>query len=282
MDCDLFERRLEALLVGTLSEADRRACSDHLAVCDRCRDLQRLAELPAAAAATVDEQRSLRAAVMASTSGPSCEAAAARLVLAFDEPLDRADRALLELHLGGCDSCRRLADVLALLAVELPRLAEVPADPRLLERVLAATLPFGVRWRRFWAKTWPAWVQRPRFAWEAAFVAMTIFLLVVQATGSPLQALSARARAVPTAAGHVLAVPAAAVREHGQARVAAAELRSLAGVTWQAARRFAAAKLRSGRDEVGTIWRRAASSWQERTTSPSPRPAPPAAREPKR
>ncbi|HEV8629982.1 MAG TPA: zf-HC2 domain-containing protein, partial [Thermoanaerobaculia bacterium] len=204
------------------------------------------------------------AAVLAQTSGPACEAAAARLAGALDAPLEPADRALLDLHVAGCAACRQLGVTLRSLARDLPRLAEPVADPLLVARVLAATLPFNVRWRRWWAASWPAWVQRPRFAVETAFVVTTIFLLLFQAVGSPLQALPRRAlQATQQARFDGIEARAAELREHAVSRLRADRLLPHTRTTFDAGRRLAGRLLRSGKAELGTIWQRAASSWQE-------------------
>lgn len=176
-------------------------------------------------APTAAELEALLTAVLDRTSGPVCGRAHALLA----EP-DRAetDRRLLALHLEGCAECRALAAALAALARELPALAEVAPDPAFVADVLAqtsraaaATAPprrparapatpwvgLAAAWRR----SWPRWVRRPRFAWEAAFVLTLVLSPVLAASGAPLQERVAElARESPVAA---LEEPAAAAEE---------------------------------------------------------------------
>jgi len=156
------------------------------------------------------ELEALLARVLERTSGPACRraeellASAARPKEPADdrpaegpgEELPPVDRELLDLHLARCGECRSLAAVLAELARDLPRLAEVRPDLDLVEGILAATLPAAVRWRRrrrSWAERWPRWVRRPRFAWEAAFVLTLVALPIFAAPEAPLEQVPERA-----------------------------------------------------------------------------------------
>lgn len=164
------------------------------------------------------ELDALLAGVLERTSGPACRRAEALLASAsgFGEPADgragdapeeelpAVDRELVDLHLAGCAECRALAAVLAGLARDLPRLAEVRPAPGFAEDVLAATLPPAARWRRrrrawgltwsrTWSETWPRWVRRPRFAWEAAFALTLVALPIFAAPEAPLHDVPERA-----------------------------------------------------------------------------------------
>lgn len=135
--------------------------------------------------------------VLARTSGPVC--GRAHDLLADDDPPE-VDRELLALHLEGCRECRELAAVLAAVRRDLPGLADVRPDPAFADDVLAATLPASVRWRRRWRRfrteSWPRWVRRPRFAWEAAFALTLVLAPVFTADGSPLRSVGERAMAL--------------------------------------------------------------------------------------
>jgi hypothetical protein len=78
------------------------------------------------------------------------------------------------------------AGVEALLA-ELPSLAEMDPGPGFAERVILATSrrPAIAEWRVRWAGAWRALVRRPRFAWEAAYVATVCWVLIF---GNPVGA----------------------------------------------------------------------------------------------
>jgi hypothetical protein len=83
----------------------------------------------------------------------------------------------------GAGVIARTSETDALLA-DLPSLAEWDPGPGFTERILRCTSqkpPSGV-----WHERWLAIVRRPRFAWEAAYVATLCFVL---ALGNPLRAL---------------------------------------------------------------------------------------------
>lgn len=245
------------------------------------------------------ELEALLARVLERTSGPACPRAEELLASAArpEEPADdrpaegsgeelpAVDRELLDLHLAGCGECRALAAVLAELARELPRLAEVHPAPGFVEGVLTATLPAAVRWRRRWRsvrlESWPSWVRRPRFAWEAAFVLTVLALPIFAAPEAPLREIPERAlelsRENPLtqleapvggleerlgAAGDSLLRSSAAresARRIADASAALAELGSRAG-----------ALAESGRRRAGTFFELAASLMESGEETPSP------------
>ena len=186
MDCRALEERLEALLGGELGELERRRCARHLESCSACRELVE----PFAAAEPPPE--GLLGAVLTATIGSPCRRAEELLCGWQDGELAGADRELMGAHLDSCPDCRALAAAMVLLTAELPLLAELRPDPGFVEDVLAATLPARVRLRRWWAATWPRWLRRPRFASEAAFIAMMVLALLVATPGSPLEAVPTR------------------------------------------------------------------------------------------
>ena len=71
---------------------------------------------------------------------------------------------------------------------DLPRLADMDPGPGFTERVLWATSmkPDPVGWRARASGAWRAVVRRPRFAWEAAYVATVCWVLVF---GNPVGAI---------------------------------------------------------------------------------------------
>ena len=77
---------------------------------------------------------------------------------------------------------------LAAVLGELPSLAEMDPGPGFTERVLLATSmkPAPQGWRARVADAWLALVRRPRFAWEAAYVATVCWVLVF---GNPVGAI---------------------------------------------------------------------------------------------
>ena len=278
MDCRSLELRLEALLDGGLTGAERTDCMAHLETCPQCQELLGLA----ATALLPMEGANLRLAegILAQTSGPTCGPAAEQLASALDGALDPTDRMLLDLHLADCAECRALARTFELLRRDLPRLAEVRADSRLVDDVLAATLPASVRLRRWWTTAWPQWVRRPRFASEAAFAVTLALLIVLEAGGSPLQALSKRAvDATRSAAETTLQASTEAVERRAAATVDSVR-RSPAARLGPRSRAFVGAAhdrtltaAREVRAALGTFWERAASWWKSSEEAPPPPPA---------
>jgi hypothetical protein len=201
MDCRDFERRFETFLAGELSAWERGACEAHLAACPACRELLELAAPAGLAGGAEASAGDLLGAVLAETSGSACGRAGELLAARLDEvAADPLDRELLDLHLAACAGCRSLARVLALLGDDLPAMAEVRPDRSFVDDVLAATLPAAVRWRRAfsrsWSRRWAAWLRRPRFAWEAAFVLTLVFLPVFASTAAPLASIPQAAREI--------------------------------------------------------------------------------------
>jgi hypothetical protein len=81
----------------------------------------------------------------------------------------------------------RTAGADAILA-DLPLLADMDPGPGFAERVLMATSkrPAPAGWRARVSGTWQSLVRRPRFAWEAAYVATVCWVLVF---GNPVGAI---------------------------------------------------------------------------------------------
>lgn len=188
MNCLEFEAQMESLLDGTLEPSKRTGCLEHAARCASCGEL-----LTAVGGAFQYSEEistpSLVEGVIERTIGSACGQAREQLPALVDQELPSADRQLIELHLSSCASCSQLATTLSMLRRELPRLAEVPLDDRFTHRVLAATLAPRVRFRRWWLSHWSAWVHRPRFAMEAAYVGLLLVMLVLGAFSTPVAAL---------------------------------------------------------------------------------------------
>lgn len=233
------------------------------------------------------ELEALLASVLAETTGPVCGRAHELLP---DEEIPETDRRLLALHLEGCAGCRALAAALSALAEDLPALAEVPPEPGFVEGVLAHTsraapaVPVLERWARrlagslaalagAWRRTWPVWVRRPRFAWEAAFVLTLVLSPVFAAAGAPLQERAAElGRENPVAeAEERLEAAGRSVAESRAARWL--ERRIEAGeAAASGAARWTETRAGQARAELGTLFEGAASllTRGERTTSPDP------------
>ncbi len=202
MICREFERRLEDWVDGNLPTTERAACDRHLAECPRCRELAALAGgLDPSASPRSEPPPDLASEVLARTTGAACDRARERLVPLVDPsehgPLPAAERQLVELHLEACFDCRALRAELVALSADLPRLAELDPGSGFVDGVLERTsrrraAPAGRladRWRRLRPATWPGLlprlVRRPRFAWEAAYVAVLLLTPLIASAGSP-------------------------------------------------------------------------------------------------
>jgi len=99
----------------------------------------------------------------------------------------------------------RTSGLEAMLA-ELPALAEMDPGPGFAERVLLATSmkPAPEGWRARVAEVWLALVRRPRFAWEAAYVATVCWVLLF---GNPVGAIEWSAANIGAVARERLTTP---------------------------------------------------------------------------
>ena len=196
MNCRQVERRLAALLDGTMAPNELTLCRAHAERCPACAEL-----LAMARCASEPESPNLVAEVLAQTIGSACPSARQLLCPSVDHELEAAERELLDVHLAGCEQCRATRDQLAAFSVELPRLAEIDVDAAFTAEVLAATLPVTTRLRRWWGRRWRRWVHRPCFASEVAYAAVLAVLLLFQVTGTQLTALTRPADLVIVEAG---------------------------------------------------------------------------------
>jgi predicted anti-sigma-YlaC factor YlaD len=188
MKCREFEARLESLLDGELDLATRQTSLRHARECAACSEL--LAAVGDPNREGVDASLgSVTAAVLEQTIGSACGRAREQLPDHADQTLDLVNRELVELHLAGCSDCRRLSATLVALRRELPKLAEAPLDERFTTEILAATVARQSRWKSWWLGHWSGWVQRPRFAMEAAYVGLLVVMLVLGAFSTPVAAL---------------------------------------------------------------------------------------------
>lgn len=203
MNCLDVLDRLGALAAGTVPAPEREEAERHAASCSACADLLRDARNgtvrgeEAAPALAEDEAAAFVGAVLGQTSGSACRRAEELLGdLAFDQATP--DAQLLAAHVEHCDRCAALAESLRLAARVLPTFASADPGPAFTAAVLAATsrawkaeLPAG----RLLA-AWHRWQARPRFAFELAYVATLLLVLVI---GNPIVPLQASARTVTVA-----------------------------------------------------------------------------------
>ena len=174
----------------------------------------------------------------------------------------------------------------AILA-DLPRLAEMDPGPGFTERVLMATsrkpAPAGWRWRVSGA--WQALVRRPRFAWEAAYVATVCWVLMF---GNPVGAIEWSAANIGAVARERLGPPVKELRgdlETWRARMAPEPPVAAGTATgpqaegvppvvraWQAATDWLRGLTASVVDACRLAWARAA-TWLEQLVGETPGPS---------
>jgi hypothetical protein len=178
---------------------------------------------------------------------------------------------------------------------DLPLLSDMDPGPGFAERVLLATSrqPAPDRWRTRAAGAWRVLVRRPRFAWEAAYVATVCWVLVF---GNPVGAIEWSASNIGAAARERLGPPVEELRadlETWRGRLApeaAPAQRALSGRpvepappvarAWQAATEWLRAVAASVVDAIAAAWDGAA-AWLERlarepSSSPTEPPGGPA------
>jgi anti-sigma factor RsiW len=188
MDCDGIMERLDDLLAGVLSAADRDAVERHLRDCPHCRELTALVSGDLGRLSD-EAPGGLAEAILRRTSGSPCESARGRLCGYVDGESEPVDRELVRLHLDGCGDCAAMVGALARLAEDLPALARVEPDDRFVSELLGRTtgrLRRVERWAARLAAGWGEMLRRPRFAWEAAYVATFVVALAFTTPGSPL------------------------------------------------------------------------------------------------
>jgi anti-sigma factor RsiW len=193
IDCAAFAGRLDAFEEGTLDRRERRRLDVHLATCERCQRLVASVrgELDVAAGGNTD----FVDAVLSRTTGRACERVAARLCDFVDGAL-AGDEELLSAHLAHCASCTSLERAVREAAALLPALALLePPDPAFTSDVIAATAGRVARRRmagrvRGW---WASVLERPRFAWEAAYVGTLLLALVFGDPAAAFRRLSPQA-----------------------------------------------------------------------------------------
>lgn len=249
MNCDEIMERLDDLLEGGLSASDREELERHLRDCPHCRELTALLDCDLGRLSD-EAPGDLAEAILRRTSGSPCESARGRLCDYVDGESEPVDRELVRLHLDGCADCAAMARVLARLAEELPGLAVVEPDERFVSDLLGRTTGRR-RWLERWAARlvagWGELLRRPRFAWEAAYVATFVVALLFATPGSPLA--SVPRSALELAEAH----PVAELRKP----VARLESRVASGNSrfWRAAREQAAETLGQTAEGAGRVSR---------------------------
>lgn len=256
--CRQFESRLDAFVAGALPTDEHRLLRDHADTCSRCAALLGVVLDPPPEAGS-----GLVAAVLETTSGSGCRAAHSLLCDWTDGRLAATDSALVEDHLRHCPGCTSLAAALQRLTDDLPRLAEHAADVRFVDDVLRLTSAAATArtatpgWRQRLRQGWESLSQRPRFAWEVAWLGTAILVLLVGTPQSPLRHMPQDALAIvqtdPTAVGRALHQPMERTWEW---------MRDDVEGTWEATGGRVVEGIATRRDEWGDRHPRAQESWQ--------------------
>jgi len=176
MDCRTLQDRIDRYLAADLPAAELAAARAHVAGCADCAGIVAALSAPGG-----ESDLPLTRNILARTSGPVCEQAQDRLVGDPRDPLAAP-------HREECAECRRFAETVAWMDVELPGLAEMPAGEGFVEAVLDRTtrrprVPGWSRVRRLWSD----WAQRPGFAAEFAYVATVVLVMLTATPVSPLR-----------------------------------------------------------------------------------------------
>jgi anti-sigma factor RsiW len=186
MDCREFEERMDDFVGDNLPVQERAAAERHLSACARCHALHE-SLLGVAESLPPNWQDTLTAGILNRTSGPVCSEAERRLCDWIDGVPNEDGGAVISIHLSHCPSCSALAGSLRELNQVLPEMALLQPDASFAADVLKATSDRrdGAGARASFASVrqwWRGMMQRPRFAWEAAYVGA---LLVLIALGNP-------------------------------------------------------------------------------------------------
>ena len=191
MSCNTALAHVDAFLDGALPVALREQTLLHLRDCDECRGLFEALREPAG-------DPGMTESILARTSGSACERAGLQLCAFVDGELDSIDRELVLRHVEHCGDCAGLAQALETLRSALPELARLDPGPGFCEGVLARTTlrPARQTVRERMARFCASLVDRPRVAWEVAFVATVILVAPMLAPKSPLAVLPGRGLAL--------------------------------------------------------------------------------------
>lgn len=194
--CQQLEKHLDAFVGGSLDAGQHQVLQTHAGECERCAALLQVVRGPSS---ELDVSDDVLDQVLASTSGRACQQSQSLLCDLVDGALPGEDDHLVRAHMQHCRSCSSIAQSLALLRVDLASLSELMPDAHFLDDVLAATSASAPAVPGFLDRltaTWNGLLQRPRFAWEAAWVGTAILLLLVGMPQSPLRGVPQNALAI--------------------------------------------------------------------------------------
>ena len=196
MKCEDFENQADDFVAGHLPPSADAAAAAHAAGCAACGALVIAMRANFELLALPDETPDLTDAVLAVTSGPSCERAQSLLCDFVDGELDAVSSALVRDHREHCARCDALASTLAWLGDVLPDFTERAPDAEFTADVVQVTSALHVHrspWRARLRDGWRSLMLRPRLAWEVAYVGTLIIVLLFGTPGSPLHSVPTRA-----------------------------------------------------------------------------------------
>lgn len=192
MSCRRFEDNLDDLLEGRLAGEDRRWMEEHARRCSACGELQAAVRRSLEA---LPGGPDLTAGVLRRTTGPACERARGRIGDLMDELLSPSDSELVGGHLDHCRDCGPLAEALGWVLPTLATMAEVDPGPEFTEQVARRTSR-----RPRPARSVHAWLagllQRPRLAFEGAYVGAFLLVMLFGTPFSPLHDVPSQALAL--------------------------------------------------------------------------------------
>jgi anti-sigma factor RsiW len=210
--CRQFEANLDAFVGASLAAPLQQSLQAHTQECQRCAAL--LAVVQGASEERIENtlgRSEVLDPVLQSTSGRACQQSQSLLCDLVDGLLAPTDAQLVQGHLQHCERCNRLAQSLTLLRIDLPAMAELVPDEAFVDDIVAATTAAAAPMPRFLDRltaSWHALLQRPRFAWEVAWMGTALLLLLLGAPMSPLRDVPQDALAIvqtdPRAAWKVL------------------------------------------------------------------------------
>jgi len=192
MHCHQWDALLDDWRDGRLDPTAAEACRSHAAGCSRCADILALFEDDILGGDDgIHDSADLLSGVLARTSGSACGRARELMGARPDGELDAETAAMLAAHLEHCSDCAALDGILAWVMPAVGELAEPEPDQAFTFDVLRATSAArrrrrsgaAHRLRERMAGWWESQIARPHFAWEAAFVATVLAVIVF---GTPL------------------------------------------------------------------------------------------------
>ena len=180
VNCPTIQEKLTPYLDGELRPNEQAAIEEHLLHCDDCQQLVQFVQsedpIPLMA-----PPADLLSHVLAHTSGgPACEEAQRLVFAAWELPLSVVENDLLRQHTQACHGCSSVVGVAQRLLADLSCLTSLEPGEAFTRSVLRETTEKISRWSEWKATARASWQnlsQRPRIAYEGAFLGMIMFLV---------------------------------------------------------------------------------------------------------